>query len=457
MTKRPIPTVADMLAAIKRINRNIPCEVIDPRDLLIAGGVSMGLWVYNRVTGGYELTVRDKANNKWQSFDVGDNTNCLEDAAKCFVDFYNAQHKSESHKSSCSMQKKKESLSKKSESTDLKGLPISEENFEKIVKAYCKASSGEGSVPELVEINKVVPVVMDNGEVEGYAVEFAYYGTASGVGMTSYAVVYGDPSKNRDGDTIAFLHNWDSVDNHWLLGAKQVDSEEVAEKDWELANDYIKPSEVIGESHKKSEGIEDQPKEVQKMVQELAEETGNDVADAQVNEEQCPGIGFLVTFGDEEYYCYEDYDMARGAAFEGISDLLDDIGIEGINFDNIGGIEQFLDVDWFKDAQREDAEFYVSDIKKSEPERYKEEFGDIDEEDAVEKYLEESCEEDSIEWYINNFGKDEFNKCVKENGVLDYQKLTRAILDADGPANELASYDGKEIELPCGYYCYRHN
>lgn len=151
------------------------------------------------------------------------------------------------------------SESKKSESTDLKGLPISEEDFEKIVKAYCKANSGEGSVPELVEINKVVPVVMDNGEVEGYAVEFAYYGSASGVGMTSYAVVYGDPSKNRDGDTIAFLHNWDSVDSHWLLGAKQVDSEEVAEKDWELANDYIKPSEVIGESHKKSEGIEDQP------------------------------------------------------------------------------------------------------------------------------------------------------------------------------------------------------
>lgn len=208
---------------------------------------------------------------------------------------------------------------------------------------------------------------------------------------------------------------------------------------------------------KKSEGIEDQPKEVQKMVQELAEETGNDVADAQVDEEQCPGIGFFVTFGDEEYYCYEDYDMARGAAFEGISDLLDDIGIDGINFDNIGGIEQYVAVNWFDDAKREYAEFYVSDIKESEPERYKEEFGDLDEEDAVEKYLEESCEEDSIEWYISNFGKDEFNKCVKENGVLDYQKLIRAILDTDGPASELASYDGKEIELPCGYYCYRHN
>lgn len=118
MAKRPIPTTADMQAAIKKIDPNISCEVIDPRDLLVAGGVSMGLWVYNGVTGGYQLTVRDKANNEWKSFDVGDNANCLEDAAKCFVDFYNAKHKSESHKFNCSMQKKKESLAnKKMEST----------------------------------------------------------------------------------------------------------------------------------------------------------------------------------------------------------------------------------------------------------------------------------------------------------------------------------------------------
>ena len=148
--------------------------------------------------------------------------------------------------------------------------------------------------------------------------------------------------------------------------------------------------------------------------------------------------------------------MARGAAFEGIYDLLDDIGIDGINFDNIGGIEQFVDTGWFDDAKRESAEFYVSDIKESEPERYKEEFGDLDEEDAVEQVLANE-EEDSIEWYINNYGSRDFEQVAKQNNLVDYQKLTRAILDADGPANELAGYDGKEIELPCGYYCYRHN
>lgn len=364
-----------------------------------------------------------------------------------------------SKKFNCSMQKKIESLAKKSETkkseaTDLKGLPISEADFEKIVKAYCKERSGEGSVPELVEINKVVPIVMDNGEVEGYVVEFAYYGSASGMGMVSYAVVYGDPSKNRDGDTIAFLHNWDSVDSQWLLGAKQIDSDEVAEKDWELANDYIKPSEVIGES-KKSEGIEDQPEEVQKMVKELAEYTENDVADANI-EDYAPGNGICVTFGDEEYYCYADKDDAEAAAKEGVKDFLEMEGIAGIRFENIGGIEQFLDVDWFKDAQREDAEFYVSDIKESEPERYKEEFGDIDEEDAVEKCLAD-WGDDYIQWFKDNFGEKEFETAIKENGLVDYDALAEAIVDYDGPAMELASYDNNEILLDCDYYCYRHN
>lgn len=204
-----------------------------------------------------------------------------------------------------------------------------------------------------------------------------------------------------------------------------------------------------------NDALKDQPEDVQKMVTELAKETGNDVADAQV-EDYAPGNGLCVTFGDEEYYCYADWDAALEASNEGVKNVLDDIGIDGINFDNIGGIEQFVDTGWFDDAKRESAEFYVSDIKESEPERYKEEFGDLSEEDAVEQFL-AGEEADSIEWYINNFGKEDFNSIVKEKGLVDLDALAEAITDADGPANELASYDGEEIELPCGYYCYRHN
>lgn len=205
----------------------------------------------------------------------------------------------------------------------------------------------------------------------------------------------------------------------------------------------------------KSEALEDESDEVKAMVKELAEETGNNYEDAAL-ESYAPGNGICVTFGDEEYYCYEDYSDAEEASTESIKDLLETEGVDFIQFDNIGGIEQFLDVDWFKDAQREDAESYVSDIKESEPERYKEEFGDIDEEDAVEKCLED-WGDDYIQWFKDNFGDKEMFSVIKEHGLIDLDALAEACTEADGPANELARYDGKEIELPCGYYCYRSN
>ena len=321
MAKTKIPTYKEINAAIKKI-ADIPSQV-DEEGFILADGVALLKNVYDPINGNYELHVKDKKNNKWQSFDTEDGADCVERAAKCFVDFYNAKHKSESHKFNCSMQKKKESLSKKQEA--------------------------------------------DEGE-----------------------------------------------------------------------------------------GLEDQPEEVQAMVKELAEETGNDIENVEIGRYATKGRGISVAFGDEEYVCYANYSDAEEASNEGVKDLLDDIGIDGINFDNLGGIEQFVDTDWFDDAKRESAEFYVSDIKESEPERYKEEFGDLDEEDAVEQFLSME-EEDSIKWYLQNFGKDDFNDVVKEKGLVDLDALAEAITEADGPANELASYDGVELELPCGYYCYRCN
>ena len=211
----------------------------------------------------------------------------------------------------------------------------------------------------------------------------------------------------------------------------------------------------------KSEALEDVPEEVKTMVKELAEETGNDFDNADVEQEG--DNYYCVTFkggsprhSEPEYICFANWDDAEAAAVSSLKDIIDDIGIDGFNFDNIGGIEQYVNTEWFDDAKREYAEFYVSDIKESEPDRYKEEFGDLDEEDAVEKYL-SGLEEDSVKWYMDDFGKADFNSLVKEKGLLDYDKLAQACVDADGPANELASYDGAEIELPCGYYCYRRN
>lgn len=204
--------------------------------------------------------------------------------------------------------------------------------------------------------------------------------------------------------------------------------------------------------------LEGESDEIKTMVRELAEYTGNDYSDAEVEYNEGPGqLAVQVTFGNEEYYCYESYDEAEAAAQEDCKELFDDVGIEGIRFENIGGIEQFVDTGWFEDAKKEDAEYYVSDIHESDPERYQEEFGDVDEDEAVEKYLEDYYDGDDVQWYIDNFGKKQFTEIVKQNNLIDLNKLAEAIVDADGPANSLARYDGDEISLDCGYYCYRTN
>lgn len=225
---------------------------------------------------------------------------------------------------------------------------------------------------------------------------------------------------------------------------KEAEDEDVAE---EPADEETEDDPLEGESD-----------EIKTMVRELAEYTNNDYSDAEVEYNEGPGqLAVQVTFGNEEYYCYESYDEAEEAAQEDCKELFDDVGIEGIRFENIGGIEQFVDTGWFEDAKREDAEYYVSDIHESEPERYQEEFGDVDEDEAVEKYLEDYYDGDDVQWYIDNFGKKQFTEIVKKNNLIDLNKLAEAIVDADGPANSLARYDGDEISLDCGYYCYRTN
>ena len=212
------------------------------------------------------------------------------------------------------------------------------------------------------------------------------------------------------------------------------------------------------EDEEEYDPLDGESDEIKTMVRELADYTGNDYSDAEVEYNEGPGeLAVQVTFGNKEYYCYEDYSDAEQAAQDDCKELFDDIGFEGIRFENIGGIEQFVDTGWFEDAKKEDAEAYVSDIHESDPERYEEEFGDVDEDEAVEKYLENYYDNDDVQWFIDNFGKKEFTEVVKKNNLIDLNKLAEAIVDADGPANSLARYDGDEISLDCGYYCYRTN
>lgn len=191
----------------------------------------------------------------------------------------------------------------------------------------------------------------------------------------------------------------------------------------------------------------------------------------------------IFEYGNEEYLVCDDYDDAYNMAVESVYNLLD---MEGFTF--VNGWENYVDDDWFGDAQRESAEFYVEDIENENDDTYENrliaelvENGYLDEEDdfhfeeddedqeypilnddvdlegAKEEYIDSMCDEDPIEWYRGNFGDKDFEQVCVENNLVDLQKLAEYCVDNDGPANELASYDGREIELEDGYLAYRLN
>jgi len=192
----------------------------------------------------------------------------------------------------------------------------------------------------------------------------------------------------------------------------------------------------------------------------------------------------IFEYGNQEYLVCDDYDDAYNQAVDGVYNLLD---TEGFTF--INGWENYVeDNGWFSDAQRESAEYYVQDIEDENDDTYENRLiaelvengyldeeddfhfdeddedqeypllnDDVDLEDAKEQYIDSMCDEDPIEWYRFNFGDEDFEAVCVENNLVNLQDLAEYCVDSDGPANELARYDGDEIELEDGYLAYRTN
>lgn len=229
------------------------------------------------------------------------------------------------------------------------------------------------------------------------------------------------------------------------------------EKYFETAQDVFEYVCSIMESKKITnkeiikESIEDtEDEELQEAIKELAEETGNDIEDVEIDEH---GNYTNIQFGREEYMVFSDHDEAESVAKEYCEDLLEDTGIEGIRFEYLGGIERFVNEKWFEEAFEDMADSYIGDLSEEE---MKEEFDTTDEEEAKEKYL-ENYSDDYIQSFIDEFGKQVFNEVIEKNNLINISELAEAIVDTDGVANQLASYDGEEIELSNGYYAYRTN
>ena len=201
-------------------------------------------------------------------------------------------------------------------------------------------------------------------------------------------------------------------------------------------------------------------------------------------------LGKNITYNMEDWYVFDDHYDAVLAAEEDTRQLIeDDMGITGINFDYLGGIEKYVDEDWFRDAERESFEFYCEDIATESSRDYDnrlvEECYDVgviddddfekdadgnpdynecllDESELTDRYVDYHLDSisDFIEEFKFQFGEDEFNRVVMDNNLIDINELVEDIVSTDGPANSLARYDGNEVEYDFDgitYFMYRNN
>lgn len=193
--------------------------------------------------------------------------------------------------------------------------------------------------------------------------------------------------------------------------------------------------------------------------------------------------------GDGEEYLVVDEDTSRELAKESVRNVIDDLGISAFAPDFQDWIlENALDYD-FEEALRESMSSYIEDIELESSNEFDnrlieelvesgilededfevDEDGEIDYftlkdsvdlDDKKEEYLDNLIKDagDPQQWYIANFGVDSVKDLVSEGwATLDEDKIADEVIDIDGIALQLASYDGEEIELGEDMFAYRTN
>ena len=187
---------------------------------------------------------------------------------------------------------------------------------------------------------------------------------------------------------------------------------------------------------------------------------------------------FEFTFFNIQFKIYTDRDSAVEDAIEMEKDLLESERFTKDlveRFRNALG-DGFLNENEMKDALKESQEFYYNDLSEDdaidELIRYNiiedsEEYFELDEDgetdhsqpkfdyqDYCDAYVEKWIDsiDDIIDEYLMNYGYDSIED------YMDIEELAKLIIEADGPGNEIARYDGLEREEVVNdiiYYIYR--
>ena len=85
----------------------------------------------------------------------------------------------------------------------------------------------------------------------------------------------------------------------------------------------------------------------------------------------------------------------------------------------------------------------------------RETYGKTDDDEIIEDQLGEI--NSYVDYIVDNWGEEQLDNLIKSGSIsFDEDKLAEDCVDIDGPAHNLARYDGDEIELD-GWWCYRTN
>lgn len=190
------------------------------------------------------------------------------------------------------------------------------------------------------------------------------------------------------------------------------------------------------------------------------------------------------------YLVFTDYDDVIDAAKERLKITIDDLGI--IDLFSMDTLKEFLDTDSFQEIYDEDAD-YLADEQSEEDlleflrqEGRLDEFAELKESDDEDEESDDELDEDDldnweltdedgareaykdnylsnyddpVEWYIDMMGTESLEELIKRDlSVIDMDSLIQYVVDYDGPASQLATYDNSEIEHEYNgeyYYIYR--
>lgn len=214
----------------------------------------------------------------------------------------------------------------------------------------------------------------------------------------------------------------------------------------------------------------------------LAQYLGIDAASISEMDRNYYGLASFSVDNGEEYAVATDSDEVFEACKQEIEGLIDEVGVfQALNWDNMGGIENYLDEEYFREAWEELNDNYVSDIIYEGNGRFKDELiqrgfnpedygyneeddSFEDEEGAIEAFKDSMMKdlEESPYGLIGEFaaqlGDENINFAIECGANLDIDKVTEEVLRLDGAGHILSRYDGDEIEENYEgrtYYIYR--